>query len=115
MSIADFSEVFELAEDLTNAGHDIAHEVASGVTKARNNLRSYAEANAPVGETGGLKAGFQTEGGGLMQQVVNRTRQAFFQQFGTSRHPPQPVLFDYEARTEEDLERQVFDSLRTLA
>lgn len=111
---ADVTELMRLAADLQESGANIAPKVRSGITKARNNLRDFAEANAPVGETGDLKAGFETEGTGFEQRVVNHTRQAFFQQFGTSRHPPQPVLLDYEERTADDGEKQVYDALGRL-
>lgn len=108
------SEVIALADDLRDSGKNIAPKVRSAVTKTRNTLRSKAEQGAPVGETGDLKAGFETEGTGFEQRVVNRTRQAFFQQFGTSRHPPQTVLLDYEDETQADLEREVFAGLGKL-
>lgn len=113
MSI-DVSELLQLADDLRDSGTNIAPKVRSAVTTTRNSLRSYAEMNAPVGETGDLKAGFEPEGTGYEQRVVNRTRQAFFQQFGTAFQPPQAVLLDYEERTQAELEENVFDALQTL-
>lgn len=91
--IADFSQVDALAVDLAAAG--AIAQVVSGVIvdEEAEQIRGDAAMRSPV-LTGALAAGwYVTDGGGGAQIVTNDTRQAFYMEYGTTRHGPQPSLF----------------------
>lgn len=91
----DDSELLKLSADLEKAGDRIGKEVAAALRKAQKDLQAKAQALSPV-RTGELQAGWQPHGGGdgrsgsMSAGIRNTTRQGFFQEYGTSKHPPQP-------------------------
>lgn len=89
------SELRKLAADLGDSAERVGKEVAEVVRKNGKALQERAEQLSPV-RTGALKAGWTLDvyGDGrstdMGARVRNTTRQAFFQEHGTSNHPPQP-------------------------
>ena len=88
----DTSEVDGLAADLAAAA--MKAELASTValTDAANVTAAAARAAAPV-LTGELVGSIEVRVAGNSRTVESDAPQGFFQEFGTSRHPPQPWLF----------------------
>jgi hypothetical protein len=100
---ADFSEVDELAVDLAAAGAEmlVASKVIVG-TEA-DNIRDDASARSPV-LTGALAAGWYVADGGDGSKIITTdVPYAFYQEFGTTRHGPQPSLFPAADRGEDRL------------
>jgi hypothetical protein len=89
----DFSQVTKLAVDLAKAGAVVDKASDIIVDEEADMVRADAEARSPR-LTGALAAGwYVVDGGDGSKIVTNDTRQAFFQEFGTTRHGPQPSLF----------------------
>ncbi len=89
----DFSQVAKLAADLLKAGAVVDRAADVVVDEEAAAIRNDAEGRSPV-LTGALAAGwYVTDGGDGAKLVTNDTRQAFYQEFGTTRHGPQPSLF----------------------
>ena len=88
----DTSEVDALAADLAAAGAKARAESSAVLTTAASGLRDAARAAAPV-DTGELVGSIYIRGGADWRIVGSDVKQGFFQEFGTSRHPPQPWLF----------------------
>lgn len=88
----DFSQVTKLADDLGKAGAAITALNESRVLdRTAREVQSEAIQMAP--RLTGALAGSITLGGGRGFRVVGSPlKQGFFQEFGTSRHPPQPWL-----------------------
>jgi hypothetical protein len=89
---ADMSQVAKLARDLAGAGaameqvsDDVLDDVAAEVHAA-------AKRDAPV-LTGALRDSIWIRKGKGFRRVGSSLRQGVFQEFGTSRHGPQPWLF----------------------
>lgn len=93
MIAADFSQVDKLALDLAEAGPKVKLLSDEAVDEEADAIRSDAESRSPV-LTGALAAGwYVVDAGDGSKIITNDTRQAFYQEFGTSRHGPQPSLF----------------------
>jgi HK97 gp10 family phage protein len=98
---ADFSEVDQLAVDLAAAGTAVNVASETIVSEEADRIRNDAAQRSPV-LTGALRAGwYVTDGGDGTKIVTNDTRQAFYQEFGTTRHGPQPSLFPAADQGEE--------------
>lgn len=96
MSISwETGDLRKLAADLGDSDDRVGKEVAQTLRKHGKALKAKAQALAPV-RTGALKAGWVEYGGGdgrsgdMSVGIRNSTRQGFFQEHGTSKHPPQP-------------------------
>jgi hypothetical protein len=89
---ADMSQVAKLSRDLLGAA--AAMEEVSDVTldKVAAEVHAAAVSDAPV-LTGDLKDSIWTRKGKGWRKVGSSLRQGVFQEFGTSRHGPQPWLF----------------------
>lgn len=97
---ADFTQVDKLAVDLASAGAKMVAASKVLVGSEADQIRSDAAARSPV-LTGALKAGwYVVDGGDGSKVITNDTRQAFYQEFGTTRHGPQPSLFPAADRGE---------------
>ena len=83
------SELRQLAADLGAAGNKITKRVAETVRDSGNELKRTAEQLSPV-RTGALRGGWEVEISGTSATLRNNTRQAFFQEFGTSKMAAQP-------------------------
>ena len=93
MIVADFSQVDALAVTLAAAGAAVKIASTGIVAEEADQIRADAQTRSPV-LTGALAAGWYVTDGGMGAKIVtNDTRQAFYQEFGTSRHGPQPSLF----------------------
>ncbi len=89
----DFSEVDRLATDFSTAATKIVPETESKVlSPAARQVRAAASAAAPR-LTGALAGSVYIRDGKGSRTVGSDLKQGFFQEFGTSRHPPQPWLF----------------------
>lgn len=98
----DDSEMRKLTADLQQAGARVGKEVADIVRKHGKALQAKAEqlSPKPPGKsrraTGKLASSWEPHGwgdgrsGDMSAGIRNTTRQAFFQEHGTSKHPPQP-------------------------
>lgn len=91
----DDSGLRELQADLEDSGDRVGKETADVLRKHGKVMQGIAESISPV-RTGDLKRGWEIEGSGdgrsagMSVSIRNKTRQAFFQEHGTSFHPPQP-------------------------
>lgn len=98
--IGDFSQVNALAADLAAAGAVVQVAARHIVNDEATQVRDDASTRSPV-LTGALQAGwYVVDGDGGAKIVTNDTRQAFYQEFGTTRHGPQPSLFPAADRGE---------------
>lgn len=89
----DFSQVDKLAVDLGRSGVTIVAKTESEVlTETANEVKAAAVAAAPR-LTGDLAGSIRVQGGKGWRKVGSPLKQGFFQEFGTSRHPPQPWLY----------------------
>lgn len=92
----DDSGLRELQADLEDSGDRVGKETAGVLRKHGKVMQEIAKSISPVGPTGDLKRGWEIEGSGdgrsagMSVSIRNNTRQAFFQEHGTSFHPPQP-------------------------
>jgi len=84
----DFTMVDALAADLAAAGLEMQVKAAAIVKETAEEVHTRAVADAPE-RTGELKASIYNRDNVIGSDV----RQAFYQEFGTSRHGPQPFLF----------------------
>jgi hypothetical protein len=103
--MSDIGKLLEFASDLVREAK-IERRVVEAVTATAREVQATASSTAPR-ETGELAGSFEIEGAGVNQAVVNRTRQAFFQEFGTSRHGPQASLLVQDESAGESLRRRV--------
>lgn len=88
----DVSELVAFAADLERAATAIVPATQKATESSARDIRTMSAARAPR-RTGELAAGFEVEPDGDGWTVINRTRQAWFQEWGTSRHGPQPSLY----------------------
>lgn len=88
----DFSEVEALADDLGKAAVRIVADTESkALTVTGREFRDDAVAGAPR-DTGDLADNIYLRGGHGYRDVGTDKKQGFFQENGTSRHPPQPWI-----------------------
>lgn len=94
MSVSvDVSELTAFQKVLVRAGADIQRAAdEKALTVAARELKDRAQASAPV-FTGELKRSIRITAGKGWRRVGSKTRQGFFQEFGTSVMSPQPWLF----------------------
>lgn len=90
----DISEVRELAAKLGTHSQETTIELRKALNASIGRVFQAAKSSAPV-DTGELRASIRrTSGnrGDLYRRVWSATRQGFFQEYGTSRHPPRPWI-----------------------
>lgn len=106
MTAADFdmSEVDAFADHLGRAPRKVKAASSLALTNVAQEAKSDAEGFAPV-DKGDLAGGFFIRGGNGWRVLGNDERQAFFQEFGTSLHGPQPSLYPAAARAQPALEK----------
>lgn len=97
----DASQLVAFAAEIGAAAAAVTPAAENATEESAERIQDMAEARAPR-LTGELAAGFEVEGSGLSRTVINRTRQAFFQEHGTSRHAPQPSLYPSADAVEPD-------------
>jgi len=85
---ADFSQVDKLAVDLAASGAKVAGASKTIVSTTAREVHARAVADAPV-LTGELKGSIYIHDDTIGSDV----KQGFYQEFGTTRHGPQPWLF----------------------
>lgn len=88
----DASELDALADELAKAGPKATRRTSQDMTKIAAKFRDEAKAAAPV-ETGELRDSIKVRGDKEGRTIVADSRAAFFQEFGTSNHPPQPFMW----------------------
>jgi HK97 gp10 family phage protein len=112
MILSDFSEVDALARDIGATATEVKRETPKQVSGAAGEVFRAAERDAPV-DTGELVEGIymRPEDGGKAVRIGSDDRQGFFQEFGTSAHPPQPWLF----RNADNFPRALTTSLGRIA
>jgi hypothetical protein len=89
---ADMSEVARLARDLAGAGAAMEEVSDEILDKVAADVKAAAVSDAPV-LTGELRDSIWIRKGKSFRKVGSSTRQGVFQEFGTSRHGPQPWLY----------------------
>lgn len=92
----DMSEIGKLQTLLGGAANKVTSEMPGVLDKVADAVAAQARANAPV-DTGDLRASIGVlrkagNAGVRHRWVGSELKQAWFQEFGTSRHPPQPFL-----------------------
>lgn len=102
MISVDTSQLSAWASKLATVAVHVTNAQERALTEAANEVKAEAERRAPV-RTGELRSGFFINAGMGWRRVGNRTRQAFFQEFGTSKMSPQPSLFPASRRAEAKL------------
>lgn len=91
----DTAELRKLTADLQQAGGRVGREVAAITRKHGEQMRARASALSPV-RTGALQGSWELGGsgdgrsGGISATVRSTVRQAFFQEYGTSKMAAQP-------------------------
>jgi hypothetical protein len=98
----DTSELVALAAELSAAGPAAKVKAVAAVRAAAEVTASAARSAAPV-LTGELRGSIFVRGEGDAAIVGSDVRQGFFQEFGTSRHPPQAWLFPSSVQGERRL------------
>ena len=88
----DMSQVDRVARDLAVAGVVVKKVADVTVAATAEGVRDDASRRSPR-LTGELAASWLVVSDGAARIVTSNVRQAFFQEFGTSRHGPQPSLF----------------------
>lgn len=88
----DTSELSRFERTLVRAGVEIVKVSEEALTKAASQLKDDAKRDAPV-DDGDLQRSIRVYAGREWRRVGSPLKQGFFQEFGTSRHPPQPWLF----------------------
>lgn len=88
----DTSELTGFERVLARAGVEIQKVNEAELTAAAKLLKERAKAAAPV-DTEALRKSIRITAGKEFRRVGSNLKQGFFQEFGTSRHPPQPWLF----------------------
>ena len=85
----DISELDGLLKELDKKGLDVKKAIKNGVTKTTYNCQSMAKRNAPVGETGDLRANIHArvkEKGNAVEGTVEPTMEySVYPEFGTGR------------------------------
>jgi hypothetical protein len=102
----DLSELNAWGRVLARAGFEITVVREEKLTEAAIKLQADAKANAPV-LTGDLRKSIYRRGGKEWRRVGSPLKQGYFQEFGTSRHGPQPWLFSNGDRAGILLEREM--------
>lgn len=127
--IVDVADVEKLTADLLREERqEIKKRVNKAVGFGIDWLHGRAVTDAPVGATGALKASITKDPGtaGYSRRVfltgkgqpvkTNGGRHGFFQEFGTSRHAPQPFLMIHAStagdKVAEELGRQIAEVLK---
>lgn len=102
----DTSELDAWGRVLARAGFEITVVNEAALTEAGKELQARAKNDAPR-RTGDLERSIYLRGGKEWRRVGSPLRQGFFQEFGTSRHPPQPFLFSNGDRAGIKLENEL--------
>lgn len=102
----DTSQLDAWARVLARAGIEITVVNEKQLTEAAKQLKEDAKRDAPE-DTGDLKKSIRITAGKEFRRVGSKKRQGFFQEFGTSRHPPQPWLFHNGERAGLKMEKQL--------
>jgi hypothetical protein len=102
----DFSELAKLAGDIAADVAMVDGSVQPAVGRATDRLHARAVNDAPR-DTGELKGAIAKDSWGLARRVYAPVRQAFYQEYGTSFHPPQPFLMVHADRAHVDLEQEI--------
>lgn len=108
----DTSEIAKLADDIAGESRQVDDRAQKAVGRATDFLYHLSKVTAPV-ETGELKASIRKDTSGLVRRVYTDDVAAIFQEFGTSRHAPQPFLIVHSdnagKRLMAELEREGWD------
>lgn len=102
----DARELLKLANDIVADGAQARGAVEKAVGQATDQLYAWAQASAPV-RSGALKGSITKDPSGLARRVYSPLKQGFFQEYGTSRHPPQAWLMVHSDRAHAELEQRI--------
>jgi hypothetical protein len=102
----DTSELDRWGRALARAGIEITIVNEKVLTEAAKELKTRATNMAPV-LTGALARSIRITAGKEWRRVGSPLKQGFFQEFGTSRHPPQPWLFPNADHAATKMEREL--------
>lgn len=110
----DTSEVEGLADLLAAQHETVGREVRKALTVSINRMHKAAVAAAPVDE-GDLRDSIRHDANqGMGRRVYSTEKQGFFQEFGTSNHPPQPWLYPQLEAEAPRFEQAVIDIISEL-
>lgn len=98
----DLSEVDKLEHDLRKAADNIDDDIDKELGRAAVKIHAHAVAAVPRA-TGELAGSIYLRSRQLEHTIGSDEPQGFYQEFGTSRHPPQPWLFPAVDRGLDDL------------
>jgi hypothetical protein len=102
----DFSEVRKLGADIVADAAATRGAIEPAVARSTQWLHGRAVASAPV-RTGELRGAITADSSGLARRVYAPVRQSFFQEYGTSFHPPQPFLMVHADAAQGHLEQEI--------
>lgn len=102
----DTSELDRWERVLVRAGVEIVKVNETELTAAAQEFKQAAIRDAPE-RTGALKRSIRVTAGKEFRRVGSPLKQGFFQEFGTSRHPPQPWLFHNGERAGRRIEAEI--------
>lgn len=102
----DVSELHRLAGDLATEAAVASGRMEKIIEEATERLYVKAASSAPV-RTGALKASISRDQSRLARRVYSPLRQGFFQEFGTSKHPPQAWLLVHAEEAQRQLAADV--------
>ena len=88
---SDFSQVAALAVDLGRTSTSVAARTAVEIRRSGGRLRDLAQSGAPV-LTGALQGSVDASITALRATVTADDEASYFQEYGTSRHGPQPFM-----------------------
>lgn len=103
----DLSELAKLGGDIVADAAMARGAIEPAVGRAIDQLHGWSVSAAPVGETGELKGGIRKDTSGLARRVYGTSDHDFYQEYGTSFHPPQPFLMVFADRAHGALEIEV--------
>lgn len=104
------AELHALARDLGIEADAINPRVEKAVGRSTERLFEQAKASVPR-DSGELFNSIQRDTEGLARRVGSPLEQGFFQEYGTSRHRPQPWLMVHAESAGEHLARELLREL----
>lgn len=107
--LIDLDEMVQLADDIAADAAMAAGKIEPAVGRATDRLHARSVAAAPS-STGELKGDIRQDTSGLSRRVYTTVRQSFFQEYGTSFHPPQAFLMVFSDQAYADLEREIYQA-----
>lgn len=105
----DVTEVSKLTADVAAEVDKIDKRVEAAVGRATEHIYHLSRVHAPR-DTGELYNSIQRDTSGMSRRVFSPTKQGFFQEYGTSKMPPQPWLMVFAPAAGRRLAKELEDA-----